>query len=318
MIKENLSNSCCDRWIRLHSPEKRQLSAKDLNKIIQKSPTPKTQAIYWKDMEIYGSSYESIREPLSNAYEEILSHIFSEYIKKSDTALEIGCGPHASFYNFLPEKYKNGWLMFDINDVSVHQSKNEHDEGKFLVADYHQIPFKDESFDIVAGFNAFETTRHLNAAVSEAYKILKPQGCLLSIQDVIPSDFALIAEEDGTDEKDTTIETIFMKGNIPILIDAGCGNIDIRSYHIGKLQRIAENSGLEIIFNGIIESDGIYPRTEKHDIETLRKSSDPEKINSFIDLVARPENTYDSSIPDGYVRECVAVNVLIAKRPATT
>ena len=317
MIKENPPNSCCDRWIRLYSPEKRQLNAEDLKKIIQRSQTPKTQAIYWKDMDVYGSSYESIREPLSNAYKEILSHIFSEYIKESDISLEVGCGPHASFYNFLPDRHKDGWLMSDINNISVHLSKKKHNEGNFFVADYHQIPFKDESFDIVAGFNAFETTRYMKAVVSEAYKILKPQGYLLSRQSVIPSDFALIAEEYGTGEKDITAETIFMHGNIPILIDSGYGNVDIRSYHIGKLQRIAENSGFKTIFNGIVESDGIYPRTEKHNIKTLRKSSDPEKINSFIDLVARPENTYDPSIPDGYVRECVAANVLIAKRPAT-
>jgi len=108
-----------------------------------------------------------------------------------------------------------------------------------------------------------------------------------------------------------------MKGNIPILINTGCENVDIRSYHMKKLQDVGENLGLEVIFNGIIESDGIYPRTEKHDIETLKIFSKPEKINSFIDLVTRPENTYDPSIPDGYVREYVAVNVLIAKRQAT-
>ncbi len=314
MIKESPPNSCCDRWIQLHSPEKKQLSTEDLNKIIQKSSTLETQARYWQEMYIYGSSYESFRKPLSNAYKEILSHIFSNYIEKSDIALEVGCGPHSSFYNFLPDMHKDGWLMSDINNISVHQSKKEHIEGKFFVADFHQIPFKDESFNIVAGFNAFETTRYLKTTVSEAYKILKPQGYLLSIQDVIPSDFALITEKDETD---ATIETIFMKGDIPILINTGCGNVDIRSYHMKKLQDVGENLGLEVIFNGIIESDGIYPRTEKHDIEIFKILSKPEKYNSFIDVVNQPENTYDPGIPDGCVRECVAANVLIAKRPAT-
>jgi len=166
MIKESPPNNCCDRWIRLYSPEKKQLSAEDLKRIIQKNQTFKTQARYWQEMHVYGSSYELVREPLSNAYEEILSHIFSNYIEKSDISLEVGCGPHSSFYNFLPDMHKDGWFMSDINNISVHQSKKEHNEGQFFVADFHHIPFENETFDIVAGFNAFETTRYMKKLYS--------------------------------------------------------------------------------------------------------------------------------------------------------
>jgi ubiquinone/menaquinone biosynthesis C-methylase UbiE len=255
-----------------------------------------------------------VREPLSNAYKEMLSHVFSKYIGEFDTAAEVGCGPHASFYKNFPEKFKSRWNMCDVNRDSAYVAKGEHENGEFIVADFHKMPFRDKSADVVAGFNSFETTKYLAVAINESYRTLRPSGCLLAMQDVIPSSFATIIKERERTGKDVVEAKVSMRDeDTPVLIKTKCGDVDVRSYHIGMLEEAGTISGLKTVFNRILESDGIYSRTAKHDIHTIRPGQKEFK-NSFVDLAASPRFTYDPSIPEGYVRECVAANVLVMQK----
>lgn len=250
MIKESPPNSYVKEWLRIHEPKERVFGKEELQEIIRDSETANMQAGYWQNMYPVFSSYESVREPLSNAFKEMLSHIFSKYIEEFDAAVEMGCGPHASYYNFLPERCKKHWTMCDVNESSIGIAKIKHKEGKFIVADFHKTRFEDKTFGIVAGFNAFETTRYLDVAIKEAFRILKPSGYLLAIQDVIPSNFATIIKEHERTCKD-----------IPVLIATKYGDVDVRSYHLGLLEEAGNNTGFKTIFNGILESDGHYSKT---------------------------------------------------------
>ncbi len=314
MIKESPPNSYIKEWLRIHEPEERVFGKEELQEIIRESATVKKQAGYWQNLYSGFSSYESIRKPLSNAYKETLSHIFSKYIEEFGTAVEMGCGPHASYYNFLPEKFKSRWVMCDVNGVSAYVAKGENKESEFLVADFHRMPLKDKSADTVAGFNSFETTRYLDVAIQEAYRILRPSGHLLAIQDVIPSNFATIVKEhERTGENSIEVKVLVRDKETPVLIKTKCGDVDARSYHICCLEEVGAKTGFSTVFNGIMESDGQYPRTAKHDIKFSWKKENEFK-NSFVDLAASPRFTYDPSIPDGCVRERTAANVLVMKK----
>lgn len=314
MIKESPPNSYIKERLKFHEPEERIFGKEELQEITRESATVKMQAGYWQNLDPYFSSYESVREPLSNAYKEILSHIFSEYIGEFGVAVEMGCGPHASFYKLLPERCKNRWTMCDVNGDSAYVAKGENKESEFLVADFHRLPLKDKSVNVVAGFNAFETTRYLDVAIKEAYRILKPSGFLFAIQDVIPSNFATIIKEHERTDKDFVEAKVSMKDeDIPILIKTEHGDVDVMSYHMGLLEEVGAKTGFSTVFNGILESEGLYSRTAKHDIYTIRPGQNEFK-NSFVDLAASPRFTYDPNIPEGYARECAVANVLVMQK----
>lgn len=100
--------------------------------------------------------------------------IFSMMRSKKGKALDLGCGTG----NYTVELHKRG---FDVVGVDLSEKMLEIARGKlpdveFVRASAYNLPFDDESFDLVLSVTMFEFLREPERAVREIHRVLKPGG----------------------------------------------------------------------------------------------------------------------------------------------
>lgn len=135
---------------------------------------------------------------------------------KNKKALELGCGT-GIFTKYLAEIFKE-IIAIDISEdmIEIAKQRIKNDNVKFQIVDIHNLPFNNESFDIVVGISVLH---HLNVyvALNEIYRVLKFDGILLlsepnmlNPQVFIQKNIPLIKKL----MKDTLSETAFFKWQI--------------------------------------------------------------------------------------------------------
>jgi SAM-dependent methyltransferase len=135
-----------------------------------------------KLQDIYRNSAESVR---GNSYDyETALKVFDEYIKfvhhsepRKGSLLDVGCGSGWSSYLFT----KLGYLTTGI-DLNAKAFEPPNLPGLILLeGSVMNLPFSDESFDIVTSYQMLEHVPVPNKALQEMLRVLKPGGvfCLV-------------------------------------------------------------------------------------------------------------------------------------------
>lgn len=111
-----------------------------------------------------------------------LSHI---QIEDDFHSLDVGCGGGATVKELL-KKSPNGKVVgLDFSEVSVEKSKKlnrkaiEQDQCEILQGDVMNLPFENESFDLVTAFETIYFWPDLSAAFTQINNVLKEGGTLL-------------------------------------------------------------------------------------------------------------------------------------------
>lgn len=132
-------------------------------------------------------SYSSVTEtPGQKASQEQLSIIKTRYsfaleaIEEGDTVLELACGSGIGlgYLSGKAEKVVGG----DIDHELVKISSNTYDNNpkiESVVVDAQDLPFANNTFDVVIIFEAIYYFYNLNAVLKKVSNILKPSGKLL-------------------------------------------------------------------------------------------------------------------------------------------
>lgn len=126
-------------------------------------------------------------------FEEIEKHRYSlyPYFKnlmefdqyKGKNVLEIGVGEGTDHAQFA----KNGAVLCGIDltprhiDMTKRRFKAYSLSSDLRVADAEQLPFADNSFDLVYSCGVLFLTPHIEKAVSEIYRVLKPGGKIIAL-----------------------------------------------------------------------------------------------------------------------------------------
>lgn len=94
-----------------------------------------------------------------------------------DSVLDAGCG--SGLFSHLAIQQGAQLIGIDAAPglLEVARSRNPH--NNFLEEDLEAMPFADESFDVVAGFNSFQYAGSFDNALKEAARVLKPGGRLV-------------------------------------------------------------------------------------------------------------------------------------------
>jgi ubiquinone/menaquinone biosynthesis C-methylase UbiE len=100
-----------------------------------------------------------------------------DLIKPDDKILEIGCGI-GSIVNHLS---KHGYDVTgtDISNEAISYGLKKYGCLNLQVQPAEDLPFKDESFNVVLSFDLFEHIAQINRHVSEVYRVLRPGGYYL-------------------------------------------------------------------------------------------------------------------------------------------
>lgn len=95
--------------------------------------------------------------------------------------LDVGCGPRGSL-----EWASNAGIRIGI-DPLAHDYRTlgtaEHEMG-YVAASSEALPFPDGCFDIVCSFNSIDHVDHLEEAISEVKRVLRPGGLLLLLTEL--------------------------------------------------------------------------------------------------------------------------------------
>jgi len=92
---------------------------------------------------------------------------------KYDSVLDAGCGTG------LITRHLNNAIGIDINPWALKRAMIHAPNAKYLVASIDDLPFNDNSFDVVVCTHTLEHTINPKKAINEFFRILKNSGVLI-------------------------------------------------------------------------------------------------------------------------------------------
>lgn len=105
---------------------------------------------------------------------------------ESGRILDVGCG-NGNLFNLLSDgKYELFGIDFSENMI-FEAKRNCSGKASFMVADAEQLPFDDDSFDIVVCNASFHHYIHPDAVLQEMHRVLKDGGKVLIGDPYMPS-----------------------------------------------------------------------------------------------------------------------------------
>ena len=118
-------------------------------------------------------------ETANERYDHMLSFI-KKYSDKESRVLDIGCGA-GGLIKYLKSKYYVNLYGIDPIEAYVKEAKDEN----IKVGNVFNIPFDDNSFDIVVLDQVLEHLNDLNKAMKEIHRVLDKGGiCVIGVPDV--------------------------------------------------------------------------------------------------------------------------------------
>ena len=98
-------------------------------------------------------------------------------LNENEDVLDAGCG--AGMFSSLAIKTGANVMGVDAAPALLEVARKRNPNNTFLEEDLESLPFADESFDVVAGFNSFQYAGSFENALKEAKRTLRPGGKLV-------------------------------------------------------------------------------------------------------------------------------------------
>lgn len=132
---------------------------------------------FTKAAEIYDSGHAGIYEMCKDDYPMIL-----EELKKIDfdTLLDVGCGTGPMIELLCEEYPERHYTGLDLTPAMIEKAKEKNlANTEFIDGDSENMPFEDESFDVIICANSFHHYPEPEKFFSEVHRVLKPGGSLV-------------------------------------------------------------------------------------------------------------------------------------------
>ena len=123
------------------------------------------------------ADWASIQESTGNSgYEYAINYL---NIKPGTTLLDIGCGSGL----FCHLAFARGAKVTGIDACSplIEEANKRNGSVRLLTGEMEELPFEDNSFDIVCGFNSFQYAASVKNALTDAKRVLKIHGKLVAM-----------------------------------------------------------------------------------------------------------------------------------------
>ena len=135
------------------------------------APTPGS-ATRWGPL--WGSRAEdwaATEEQQHPSYEEVMRRLG---LSSGQEVLDVGCGTGV----FLRAAADRGALVsgLDASEALIEIARRRVPEADLRVADLQRLPWDDDRFDVVAGFNSFFYAADASGALAEAARVTRPGG----------------------------------------------------------------------------------------------------------------------------------------------
>lgn len=171
-------------------------------------------------------------------------------VDSGTTVLDVGCGA-GRFCRIAADRGARVYGL-DATSTFVEIARSRVLEADFRVGDMEHLPWGDDSFDVVTGFNSFFIAADMVCALAEASRVARPGG------HVALSVF-------GRPERcDSTEMFKAVAGLQPQTTGSGNGDPGPQLHDEGVLEELAERAGLAPREAGFLQFEERYP-----DLETL-------------------------------------------------
>ncbi len=98
--------------------------------------------------------------------------------------LDVGCGT-GELLNEIEKIYpQSSCIGVDISEEMLHKANDKNKNIKYLVADVHNLPFDDNTFDFVLNTISFHHYVSPQSALNEMIRVLKPGGYIYILDSV--------------------------------------------------------------------------------------------------------------------------------------
>ena len=130
--------------------------------------------------ELWGKKPEDwalIQESTGNSGYE---HVF-EFLKltSDDKILDVGCG--SGFFSNLAYLKGLNIIGLDASTPLIEQAKKRNSSINFLTGEMEELPFEDNTFDIVCAYNSIQYAESVENAIRESKRVLKKNGKLVTM-----------------------------------------------------------------------------------------------------------------------------------------
>lgn len=109
---------------------------------------------------------------------KISSYFIKDYLKDMnfDKLLDVGCGT-AFLIDLLSKEHNANFYGLDLSDKMIEIAKNKNiKNAEFVVGKSNELPYDNDTFDIVVCSQSFHHYPYQDAAVEEVYRVLKKGG----------------------------------------------------------------------------------------------------------------------------------------------
>lgn len=124
---------------------------------------------------------EDTRNRTLRSTRKVLGDFHRENLKGKESVLEIGSG--IGFLRRAWPNFDGEWVELELISEHLKESKNRNPYATFIRGEGNNLPFADETFDVVCGFNSFDQYPSLDNVVNESYRVLKPGGLFFHMMD---------------------------------------------------------------------------------------------------------------------------------------
>jgi len=133
---------------------------------------------------------------------------------KGKTVLDLGCGDG---YDLSQIKSKGAVIFgIDISEEMANLAQQKNPEGCIKVGSFDQIPFPDQSFDLVISKWAFQSTSYIDPIYREIVRVLKPGGQLIYLSSHPIRQFIEKKQKRKDYFKKEVVESVIFDGQITI------------------------------------------------------------------------------------------------------
>ncbi len=182
---------------------------------------------FTKAAKVYETDKGGVYKMCKKDYPDVLSELEKE---EFTDLLDCGCGP-APMLTLLHEKYpKKNFTGIDLTPEMIAVAKAKNMENvDLLVGDCENLPFEDESFDVVICCQSFHHYPNVQNFFNSVFRVLRPGGRLV-LRDMTSSF--------------PPLRWFFNNIEMPIINLTGHG--DVHVYSIAEVDKLCKNSGLKM------------------------------------------------------------------------
>lgn len=116
---------------------------------------------------------------------KVIDRVLQPYSGAS-SILEVGSGT-GELYRMLPGSYKEGYVGLDNNPYYLSFNRAADPTVTLEEGDVCELPFPDDSYDVVLGLNVLDVIHNAAGALHEIHRVLQPGGHFIHFHDRRPN-----------------------------------------------------------------------------------------------------------------------------------